>query len=359
MKTIKHSWIQGFIIFLLSATNLFGATFTTTATVGTWDIPGAPTGTDDIIVNHDWSSYAGVGTMVNSTGSLTINAGGYLKVTGDMATWYGYDIIIAAGGTLHITGSFTLSAQHVVGWGNNSMNNLGTLIVGGAMSNFFCDKCTWCADQPSCNADPTCKWTNYGSVSVSGAYSGNGECGSSILPVELTYFGTKKIGEDQVQISWSTASEINNSYFSVERSLDGISFQSIGIVKGAGTTSEKTDYSYVDDIGFIQTSTHVYYRLKQVDFDLQYDYSVISVVSNAGENKIFYNSGQKSFDVTVFSSGKYLLQLFDFSGKLLSQSTESLSAGNVFSVPISASGAVIFSVTDEEGIRAVLRTIAQ
>ncbi|MFK7947394.1 MAG: fibronectin type III domain-containing protein, partial [Saprospiraceae bacterium] len=93
------------------------------------------------------------------------------------------------------------------------------------------------------------------------------------LPVELTYFTAKAENANNL-LQWQTASEENNSHFEVERSTDGINFETIGQVAGNGTTFETSNYSFVDE----QPELVSYYRLRQVDFDGNYEYSKIEVV---------------------------------------------------------------------------------
>ncbi len=83
------------------------------------------------------------------------------------------------------------------------------------------------------------------------------------LPVELVEFSATP-EKNKIRIRWKTLSEINNDYFTVEKSLDGHHYEQIGIVKGAGTTSNSTTYSLIDNepVHGIQ-----YYRLRQTDFN--------------------------------------------------------------------------------------------
>jgi type IX secretion system substrate protein len=87
--------------------------------------------------------------------------------------------------------------------------------------------------------------------------------GSGVVPVELTSFAAS-VSETGVTLSWATATETNNSGFSIERSVDNVDFNSIAFVDGMGTTSEKTSYNYVDNS---VSAAKAYYRLKQIDFD--------------------------------------------------------------------------------------------
>lgn len=95
------------------------------------------------------------------------------------------------------------------------------------------------------------------------------------LPVELLSFEARPAGS-VVQLNWVTASELNNDYFSVERSRNGVEFTEIVQVDGAGTTSQVHSYTTVDASPYTGVS---YYRLRQTDFDGQASYSQIRKVS--------------------------------------------------------------------------------
>jgi hypothetical protein len=86
---------------------------------------------------------------------------------------------------------------------------------------------------------------------------------SSPLPIELVSF-LGKCEDKNVVLSWTTASEINNSFFTIERSNDGISYNEIGTVPGAGNSSVMNNYSFTDQSA---PAGLTYYRLKQTDFD--------------------------------------------------------------------------------------------
>ena len=91
------------------------------------------------------------------------------------------------------------------------------------------------------------------------------------LPVELASF-SGQFYKNEVHLKWSTASEINNDYFTLERSIDGIRFESIGEIKGAGNSNSVLHYSFSDTHPYPGIN---YYRLKQTDFDGAFKYSEI------------------------------------------------------------------------------------
>jgi autotransporter-associated beta strand protein len=117
-------------------------------------------------------------------------------------------------------------------------------------------------------------FASYSGVSCCSQFSPGG---NPPVPVELTYFDvTPK--EKQNLLTWETASELNNHFFEVQRSINGSDFTSIDVVYGNGTTQEISNYSFSDyDIGPYQMS--YFYRLMQVDYDGTYSYSPI-VVAN-------------------------------------------------------------------------------
>jgi hypothetical protein len=114
------------------------------------------------------------------------------------------------------------------------------------------------------------------------------------LPIELLFFDVNCINNERL-FTWSTASETNNDYYTIESSIDAITWKKLTTVTGAGSSSTKRDYSYLDLNGIIESR---YYRLKQTDFDGKFKYS-----------KLIYNdcNEEMNFSFTIFpnpSNGK-------------------------------------------------------
>ncbi|MEM9982731.1 MAG: hypothetical protein AAF734_09550, partial [Bacteroidota bacterium] len=84
------------------------------------------------------------------------------------------------------------------------------------------------------------------------------------LPIELLSFDAKAVSSKEVHLTWQTLTELNNAYFTVERSLDAATWEAIGEVPGAGNSASLLSYLYVDQAPYQGIS---YYRLKQTDFD--------------------------------------------------------------------------------------------
>lgn len=94
---------------------------------------------------------------------------------------------------------------------------------------------------------------------------------SAVLPVEFASFEAKPKGSN-VELNWTTATEINNKGFEIERKSENV-WKPIGFVSGKGTTTLPSKYSFKDDVNDISGSGNIAYRLKQIDYDGTYKYS--------------------------------------------------------------------------------------
>jgi hypothetical protein len=105
------------------------------------------------------------------------------------------------------------------------------------------------------------------------------------LPVELKKFWAID-GEATVTLKWITASELNNENFTIQRSQNGIDFEDIGTLQGAGTKTEETFYTFIDESPKGGLS---YYRLKQKDFngEINYPNGGILSLTRKGEGLVF------------------------------------------------------------------------
>ncbi len=102
------------------------------------------------------------------------------------------------------------------------------------------------------------------------------------LPVELISF-YETCYDNMVTLHWETASELNNNYFSIEKTIDGVNWKKIGLIPGAGFSQELRHYSFTEtpEISLYSNSTTVsYYRLKQVDFNGEVNYSPVIAHTN-------------------------------------------------------------------------------
>ena len=94
---------------------------------------------------------------------------------------------------------------------------------------------------------------------------------NDVVPVELISFAAS-LSKNAVNLNWATATETNNKGFEIQRKGKSGDFKVIGFAEGAGTTTEKQNYTFVDQF---LTETIYQYRLKQIDFNGSYSYSNI------------------------------------------------------------------------------------
>lgn len=136
------------------------------------------------------------------------------------------------------------------------------------------------------------------------------------LPIELNSFTASVVENRYIQLRWETSSEINNDFFTVERSIDGDDWISTEVIKGAGNSSSLLSYSSVDFEPFTGTS---YYRLKQTDFDGNSSYSQIVSVHfdklKGSEIEIFPNPTKELLTLTGSSEELEKIQIFNLLGQ--------------------------------------------
>nr|MBC8147952.1 T9SS type A sorting domain-containing protein [Bacteroidota bacterium] len=176
------------------------------------------------------------------------------------------------------------------------------------------------------------------------------------LPIELITFNAEYNGQS-VELNWATATETNNDYFTVERAIDAENFTDIENVPGAGSSNSIVEYNATDEFPFDGVA---YYRLKQTDFNGNYDYSeTITVNCNQiGELKIVRIIDNDNGSVTVFfnnySTQKLNYKLFNINGQqIISNSDSNLNKGlNEISLNTSSlnQGVYVLSLQNENTI---------
>jgi hypothetical protein len=147
------------------------------------------------------------------------------------------------------------------------------------------------------------------------------------LPIELLSFKAK-LNNKVVLLNWQTATETNNDYFEIERSVDGKVWESIDTIKGAGNSSNVLNYAINDEKPLLGSS---YYRLKQVDFDKKISYSDIAVVNFEGFKIIdlFPNPSNGNINIVIQSSVETSvdLKIYNAIGQILKSETIQVSKG--------------------------------
>lgn len=153
---------------------------------------------------------------------------------------------------------------------------------------------------------------------------------SVILPVELVSFEGRI--NNGLELYWQTVSELNNEKFEIQESADGIIFEKIGTVKGKGTTLQQQQYSFAVEN---PKAGLRYYRLKQIDYDGQFEYSKIISLDFDGQDdligKIYPNPskpGLVNLDYSTQKNEVVTVSVFDRTGRLVLNTIQSISKGD-------------------------------
>ena len=167
------------------------------------------------------------------------------------------------------------------------------------------------------------------------------------LPVELIEF-TAEAKDDHVEIRWTTASELNNAAFALERSADAVTFETLISVPGAGNSNVTRQYVHLDKLPLQGVS---YYRLKQIDFDGKFKYSEIRPVNFLNQEKLKLNywtveNGQLHLNLNS-SEDQIEVVIYDLSGRKVYQSTyPNNSIQYVIDLSNTSNGAYLISIND-------------
>ena len=263
-----------------------GAPITVTATLS-----GAPTSFSQIYV----SEYSGIVSSINPLDQNSVAIGSTAAVnSGSKTTTHNnelvYGVSIGASGTLSTGAGF---------------NNRST-----ANSNIVEDKNVVAAG--SYNAAFTSAGGNW--VAQMATFMST----STVLPIDLLSF-TGKCNDNDIVLEWATATELNNDYFTIERSEDGANWQTVGTVKSAGNSSISQKYSFATNA---TTNDISYFRLKQTDIDGKFNYFKIISVNNchkdSRELNIYPNpsNGRSLFGkINLKPNETYSIAIFDNFGK--------------------------------------------
>lgn len=168
------------------------------------------------------------------------------------------------------------------------------------------------------------------------------------LPIELTKFDVTKNAENQVVIDWKTASESNSSHFEVEKSNDGQDFESIASIKSQRNSSTLQTYNFVDKNPAQGIN---YYRLRSVDLDGRFEYSLIKSVTIEKLSKfvqIYPNPAKDEVNIKVSNTDEnVVVKIFDQLGRVVQEFNLATPTINVSGLP---NGVYYFKIMTENQI---------
>lgn len=248
--------------------------------------------------NVDVKYYSGVNPSNTIANSTFMNAYWDMQATG--GSGYSYDLTLMQDSAVHGT----------IG----NLANLQVAKYAGTGTNW--SKIT------ATSVNNVTGFMNANSSNTMGIFTGTNGVSNS-LPVKLIAL-TASAKNNNVLVSWTTASEENNKGFEVESSIDGNSFKMIGFVKGAVNSNRVSNYNLQDEDAFVNNASNViYYRLKQLDIDGKFTYSKVVSVNNESkaENvfEVFPNPFNTEFNIVVNATeaGNAIVETIDLQGKVL------------------------------------------
>ena len=223
--------------------------------------------------------------------TITVN-GGTLDVTDDIK-FNGSndgDAIVVNGGTINVADDLNASGS----------NATITVNSGGTVN----------ANEVN-GSQPTNPASLPSNIAISG---GNFNVNGVTLPVELLYFRAAT-AFDELKLEWATANEIDNKGFFIEKSEDGLDFEAIGFVEGNGDSKELIEYSFD-----LPSNEYGFYRLKQVDFDGDYEFSsivILEVPANSSMITVYPNPVQHELRLNGDQTVIQQIAIYSLSGKVL------------------------------------------
>ncbi|WP_339792789.1 T9SS type A sorting domain-containing protein [uncultured Imperialibacter sp.] len=243
---------------------------------------GAGAGGSIVFQVSNWSLSCAVATEAKGGNGSSVNDGNTHGGGGG-----GGKGVIIFSGTAPVT-NFSTSNTQGTGGANGTNGGAGTAVAGGTTPS-------------SATADA----------------DGVMESSPGVLPVELLNWNGKEV-DNQVLLTWTTAAEKNNHYFTIERSSDAKNWEVFEIVEGAGTTDRKMYYDLMDEEPMPSTN---YYRLSQTDYDGTTEvFEIVSVKLDLFEtNLLLYpNPSNGLFKIKlpdVLLEADYAIQMFDVNGR--------------------------------------------
>jgi len=250
-------------------------------------------------------------------GNVTISGNGNLTIYTDFEINGGSTLNITNGDSVTVYGNFTISGgSHVNVTGGAVFKVNGNVTLSGNSN--------------------VCGPSGAGTINYTGSLTGSGWGGcTGSLPVELLYFKAK-FNSDHVDFNWATATEVNNDYFTIERSQDGKDFEEVLRKPGAGSSTVQHSYSAIDDAPLHGMS---YYRLKQTDYDGKFVYYPVKAVEygsserKSGESVSIKTIGPNPFtsnfniNYSTEAQSEVEIQISNSSGQLVYKETVTADKG--------------------------------
>ena len=324
----------------------------------------------DLVASTWYNSNANMSTGTGVPAATDVGAVTNLEMAlnSSATTWGGYVNVIDRFWVINTTATAILSFTYRGSAASENANSITSNLVIQHWNSSGC----WDGGNTSCSCTTTtdCFTSTGTNGSIGGSdytVTGSTSCNefspyilassTNPLPIELLSFNAACDG-NSVSINWQTASETNNNYFTIERSNDGATWETLATVPGAGNSNTTLSYSYTDNNSFQGTS---YYRLKQTDFNGQSKTFSPVIVNcsdanseNTGITRIYPNPATNEVYVEIScmeNTNGQLIVHNTIGQKIIKRQLELLKGTNVYTIDISDFAVGIYPVTfnNEQG----------
>lgn len=300
------------ILLLIRITNYsFGQETCTVLTSGNWPGGGSLA---------TWSCTGSATVPEDLTGASTVIVPNGINLTIKTNASWDASVIVESGGTLEFDNQLSLGSAPTGCGYTLLIESGGSIVESGMGANdrlFICGE-TIISSAPN-PPEPAVDWPPGGFDGPTG-FDEEGE--DTTLPVELTYFKGLVEGKD-VYLYWETASELNNDYFTLEKSRNGKDFETLGTIAGNGTVNTLSNYSFTDDHPYLGMS---FYRLSQTDYDGTTEvFPMISVVFSPNSDDFIVSPNPlKNSTVQLKATGKakneqFVFRIVDLQGRMIEE----------------------------------------
>jgi len=255
------------------------------STKSSWSLNRVPQGGDSVVVPAGMTIVADEAISLNN---LYINVRGILTIKKTLTLDNASTLLVATGGQINR-------------WAADAKKEI---IVLGGVNKF---------DQTNASTI-----NGFAIASSATGVAPAGFSANSALPVTFAGFYATKNNNDVV-LTWSTAQELNNNNFEIQRSADGSSWSVIAVVMGMGTSNTLTQYSYTDKNN---TAATAYYRIRQVDFDGNFEFSTVKVIRGSEATpvtKVYASSNNINIEFNKAITGNVTVRVLNTNGQLLAQ----------------------------------------
>lgn len=276
---------------------------------GDMDLNGTNTITGNLTATGSGTDFDLNGGTLNVTGNVDFDGDGTVNIAGDMDIGGNLDVTGSGGATIALAGTIDVTSGILTITENGIISGTGTIGWGTLSANSGCSGAIITCDGKATSVDNK---TDGGCAGTYGDPAGSpldlNTCAVGTLPIELLTFDVFQRG-DVADIYWATGMELNNDYFEIMGSHNGIDWEVLSIVSGAGNSNEIQNYKET------VTSGYNFFKLRQNDYDGAFEDSEIIRIDTESKKKPTLTITDNNLFIKGAADAQ--LEIYDISGGLV------------------------------------------